>query len=466
MPPYAEIPAEQRVICEDLIFNRDEDALARFIHFYEQTAAANTQEKADPTAGMTVAERLHWKIVHRKKEGVEADIDMLIADRLGIHPRPPGRSLPRPSRRRGPTPQGEAAVDMLNSVLLPAMKEVGDLFGAGQLILPFVLQSAEVMKKTVAHLEQYLDKLDGASKGKVVLATVYGDVHDIGKNLVNTILSNNGYTVYDLGKQVPLNTIIEKAVEVGADAIGLSALLVSTSKQMPLCVQELHRRGLSSRCWWAARRSTKQYGQRIMFVGEEEPYEPGVFYCKDAFEGLETMDKLSDPNERGDLIGRISAEAEAEVKSVTGQSVSGQSGKTRPVNQLTNYQSTNIPAPAFWGSRVIRDMPLEMVFQHLDIDELYRLQWGAKNTHGDEWVKLKAEFEARLDRMKREALRSGYLKPQAVYGYFPAQSSGKDAGQVLIPIEQQREIATLNFRAKRDRIICVWLITSRRSNRA
>jgi 5-methyltetrahydrofolate--homocysteine methyltransferase len=140
----------------------------------------------------------------------------------------------------GASPQGLEAVAVLNNVLLPAMKQVGDLFGAGQLILPFVLQSAEVMKKTVSHLEHYLDRLEGTSKGKVVLATVYGDVHDIGKNLVNTILSNNGYTVYDLGKQVPVNTIIEKALEVGADAIGLSALLVSTSKQMPIMVLELH----------------------------------------------------------------------------------------------------------------------------------------------------------------------------------------------------------------------------------
>ena len=133
---------------------------------------------------------------------------------------------------------------VLNEVLLPAMKEVGDKFGAGELILPFVLQSAEVMKKAVAHLEKFLERKEGYTKGKVVLATVYGDVHDIGKSLVNTILSNNGYTVFDLGKQVPVNTIIDKAMEVGADAIGLSALLVSTSKQMPLCVQELDRRGL------------------------------------------------------------------------------------------------------------------------------------------------------------------------------------------------------------------------------
>ena len=137
-------------------------------------------------------------------------------------------------------------MDVLNGVLLPAMKEVGDKFGAGELILPYVLQSAEVMKRSVAHLEQYLEKVEGVSKGKVILATVYGDVHDIGKSLVNTILSNNGYTVYDLGKQVPVNVILDKAVEVGADAIGLSALLVSTSRQMPLCAQELHHRGSPS----------------------------------------------------------------------------------------------------------------------------------------------------------------------------------------------------------------------------
>ena len=132
---------------------------------------------------------------------------------------------------------------MLNNVLLPAMKEVGDKFGAGELILPFVLQSAEVMKKAVNQLENYLERLEGSTKGNVVLATVYGDVHDIGKNLVNTILTNNGYTVHDLGKQVPISQIIDKAVEVNATAIGLSALLVSTSKQMPLCVKELHHAG-------------------------------------------------------------------------------------------------------------------------------------------------------------------------------------------------------------------------------
>src|SRR5206468_2491687 len=200
--------------------------------------------------------------------------------------------------------QNDAAVDILNNVLLPAMKEVGDKFGAGELILPYVLQSAEVMKKTVAHLEQYLEKVEGVTKGKVVLATVFGDVHDIGKSLVNTILSNNGYTVYDLGKQVPVNVILDKAVEVGADAIGLSALLVSTSKQMPLCAQELHRRGLTFPVIVGGAAINRRFGYRVNWVDEarETLYEPGVYYCKDAFEGLSVVDQLVDRRRREQLV--------------------------------------------------------------------------------------------------------------------------------------------------------------------
>ena len=172
----------------------------RFIeHFSGSTAPVGAAETADPYAGMAPASASTRRSSTASKEGIEEQID------AGAQ-----------RARRGA---------VLNEVLLPAMKEVGDKFGAGELILPFVLQSAEVMKRAVAHLEQFLEKREGYTKGKVVLATVYGDVHDIGKNLVNTILSNNGYTVYDLGKQVPVNTIIEKAEEVGADAIGLSALL-------------------------------------------------------------------------------------------------------------------------------------------------------------------------------------------------------------------------------------------------
>src|SRR5262249_30400665 len=161
--------------------------------------------------------------------------------------------------------------------------------------------------------EKLLDKKEGQTKGKVVLATVYGDVHDIGKSLVNTILSNNGYTTYDLGKQVPSNVIIDKAIEVGATAIGLSALLVSTSKQMPLIVNELARRGLQYPVLIGGAAINRKFGRRILFTESGNPYEPGVFYCKDAFEGLDSMEKLIDPAERGDFVGRNLAEAREEI---------------------------------------------------------------------------------------------------------------------------------------------------------
>ena len=193
------------------------------------------------------------------------------------------------------------------------MKDVGDKFGAGELILPFVLQSAEVMKKAVQHLEKFLEKSEGYTKGRVVLATVYGDVHDIGKSLVNTILSNNGYTVYDLGKQVPVNTIIEKAVEVNADAIGLSALLVSTSKQMPLCVQELDKRGIHIPVMIGGAAINRRFGRRAMFVDGERAYDAGVFYCKDAFEGLDTMDVLQDDARKADFVEKLMADAHKDI---------------------------------------------------------------------------------------------------------------------------------------------------------
>ncbi|TLN17208.1 methionine synthase, partial [bacterium] len=283
--PYAEIAGEERALAEDLIFNQRTDALQRLIDYFSQSDKGPAQ-KVDLTQAtlqaMTPEQRLHWRILHRHKEEIEADIDAVVL---------------RDGQNRH-----ETAVNLLNSVLLPAMKEVGDKFGSGELILPFVLQSAEVMKKAVAHLENYLERKEGVTKGTVVLATVYGDVHDIGKNLVKTILSNNGYTVVDLGKQVPAEQIISKAVELKADAIGLSALLVSTSKQMPLIVNELQRRGLRFPVMIGGAAINRRFGRRILLTEGGEFYQPGVFYCKDAFEGLATMDALTDGANREQLL--------------------------------------------------------------------------------------------------------------------------------------------------------------------
>jgi 5-methyltetrahydrofolate--homocysteine methyltransferase len=252
----------------------------------------------------------------------------------------------------------------------------------------------------------------------VVIATVYGDVHDIGKNLVKTILANNGYTVIDLGKQVPAETIITKAVEANATAIGLSALLVSTSKQMPLIVNEMQRRGHKIPILVGGAAINRRFGRRILFTEGGEAYEPGVFYCKDAFEGLDTMESLIDPRRKPAMLEQLRKDADMEM---------GRASQTKQ-SAVSGQRSVVVPAPvalpAKLGQRVVKDMPLEMVLKHLNINELYRLSWGAKNTHGKEWEKLKADFDARLAKMTKEALKDGWLKPQAVYGYFPCQADG------------------------------------------
>jgi 5-methyltetrahydrofolate--homocysteine methyltransferase len=400
--PYAEIPEEERLLMEDLIFNRRPDALQRVIEHYENIKTEVDESGAtDPTEGMTSEERLHWSILHRHKEGVEEAIDEII------------------NRKANPSDH-ETAVDILNNTLLPAMKEVGDKFGAGELILPFVLQSAEVMKKAVTHLDNYLEKLEGVSKGKVVLATVYGDVHDIGKNLVKTILANNGYEVNDLGKQVPAEEIISKAAEIDADAIGLSALLVSTSKQMPLIVNELQRRGHQIPVLIGGAAINRRFGWRILFTEDEEKYQPGVFYCADAFEGLEVMEQLIDKDKRADLLEDLYAKADNEAgREFKVGKKAVKAGKTVP-------QAEKIPTPTQWGPRTVQEMPLEIVFEHLSINELYRLSWGAKNARGEEWEQLQADFGKRLSKMKQEALITNWLKPQGVYGYWPGQSLGDD----------------------------------------
>jgi len=322
-------------------------------------------------------------------------------------------------------------------VLLPAMKEVGDKFGAGELILPFVLQSAEVMKRAVAQLENYLDKIEGYTKGTVVLATVFGDVHDIGKSLVNTILTNNGYTVVDLGKQVPIQTIVDAAQEHDATAIGLSALLVSTSKQMPACIQELHAKELPYPVLIGGAAINRAFGYRALYPAgkdSDEIYEPGVFYCKDAFEGLAVMDQLVDEDARGALVNKLRAgatafrekgEEPAEELDLADDSVRSQARADAP-----------IPTPPFWG---VREIPVDLdeVYRHLDTHVLFKLHWGGRGVKGEAWQTLLLEdFRPRLERMWRE---QSYLHPRALLGFFPCYALGNDI-VVLDPEDRATEL--------------------------
>ncbi len=428
--PYAEISESERELADDLVYNRREDALERFIAHFESKGAEDAEEAGDPTEGMEPEEALHWHILRRKKDGVEDWIDRSV-EKIG-------------------------AVPTLNQVLLPAMKEVGDKFGAGELILPFVLQSAEVMKRAVARLENYLDRIEGHTKGKVVIATVFGDVHDIGKSLVNTILTNNGYTVVDLGKQVPIDTIIDAAVENEADAIGLSALLVSTSKQMPACIQELHTRGLEFPVLIGGAAINRDFGRRVLYpYGKEsdEVYEPGVFYCKDAFAGLDTIDALVDEAARESLVVKIRDEAHE----LRNRPVEEDTGPPTTDDSVRSSVRTDnpVPTPPFWGAREV-EVDLDEVYPYLDRHVLFKLHWGGRGNKGEDWRRIveghdgDEGFAPKLERMWSE---QDYLNPRARLGYFPCNSDGNEL-VIFDPADHDRELERLVFprQPRHDRI--------------
>jgi 5-methyltetrahydrofolate--homocysteine methyltransferase len=428
--PYGEISENERQLADDLVFNRSEDALEKFIAHFESKGPEEEAEAADPTAGMEPEEALHWHILRRRKEGVEEWIDKSV-EKIG-------------------------AVPTLNQVLLPAMKEVGDKFGAGELILPFVLQSATVMKRAVAQLENYLERMEGHTKGKVVIATVFGDVHDIGKSLVNTILTNNGYTVIDLGKQVPIDRIIDAAVEHEADAIGLSALLVSTSKQMPACIQELHSRELDFPVLIGGAAINRDFGRRVLYpLGKDsdEVYEPGVFYCKDAFAGLDTVDALVDGDARTALVEKIRSEAKTfrEKPVVIDNSPPVTDDSVRSMVRA----DAPIPAPPAFGVEEV-EINFEEVYPYLDRHVLFKLHWGGRGRKGEAWRKIvegdgdDEGFAPKLERMWRE---QDYLHPRAKIGYFPANAFGNEL-IVFDPEDHDRELERLSFprQPKHDRI--------------
>ncbi|MGI9149544.1 MAG: methionine synthase [Chloroflexota bacterium] len=431
LTPYAEIDAEHRSLAEDLIYNRREDALTRFLAAFEGVDVSPHTDTAEDDADQPTDQRIHGRILHRKREGIEALLDDAVGQRLPSYA----------DAETEKTARSLATVAVLNDVLLPAMKDVGDRFGAGELILPFVLQSAEVMKRSVSHLEQYLEKQAGYSKGSIVVATVFGDVHDIGKSLLITILSNNGYTVHDLGKQVPVNTIVQAAIDNKADAIGLSALLVSTSKQMPLCIQELDRRGIHLPVLIGGAAINRAFGRRSAVMPDGRVYEPAVFYCKDVFEGLSTMDSLTDPARMPAFVEHVRAEIEAERD---------RKPEPPPVARATPRPGAGprrdlaVPKPPFWGARRVR-ADLQTAWQYLDHNTLFRHHWGGHKAKGEEYDRIIREvFEPELASLSQAALRDGWLEPLIVSGYFPCNSAG-DQLIVFDPETASREVARLDF---------------------
>lgn len=402
--PYGELEETSRQRAEDLLFHRRADALNRFITFFE----TRQEEESDPAAAReslldpaaTLAENILKRRSFRLKETVEALIGPL----------------------RGPEASGKA-VETLNTVLLPAMKEVGDRFGRGEIILPFVLQSAEVMKETVDLLEGYLEKGSGPSRGRVILATVAGDVHDIGKNLVGTILSNNGYTVVDLGKQVPVETLVDEIEKNGADALGLSALLVSTSLQMALAVKELAKRKICLPVLVGGAAINEAFAREISLLDDGSSYSGGVYYCRDAFEGLSRLNSLA--ADRG-------IPKQPAINAGKPETPAGKAPLPRkPSRAQAALPLHPVPRPPFLGY-CRPELPAKGVVDLINRKQLFLLHWGASKAEKTLRPGILEDMEERYRRLAEESLEKGYIHPQGLYGFFPVASDG-DTLLVLSP---------------------------------
>ncbi|QUC65613.1 dihydropteroate synthase [Nitrosopumilus sp. K4] len=406
--PYGEIDEKERKLAEDLIFNSHPNALSELISYFEKAGPQGTTEtkKVDVDPSWPPGKRANFRIVNRLKDGIQNDVVESIAEKINkkeiIVETDGVLSLNAP-----PEVTHDGAIRTLNEDLLPAMKEVGDKFGSGELILPFVLKSAECMKAAVGGLEKYLVKEEGSSKGKLVLGTVYGDVHDIGKNLVKTIFQNNGYTVYDLGKQVPLQKFLDKIDEVHPDAIGLSALLVSTSKQMQFFVEHARKNNLSIPILCGGAAINSNYINRI--AKEGGIYESGVFYCNTMFEGLKTMDALI--SDKPKLLSQWKEKLE-NWKEKSAPQIDTANLPKSDVKPVTPPLATSLGEPIRLRSNQIK---MDEVWEMIDKKSLFKLSWGLRGKAGSE---SEADHEILLNEWKIRIIREKLFEPEIVYGYF------------------------------------------------
>ena len=414
--PYGEIDPKEKKLAEDLIFNAQPNALSDLISYFEKTGSQSgtASKKVDVDPSWSPGKRANFRIVNRLKDGIQNDVVSAIADKLGknelIKDTDGILSL---DAAQAITHDG--AIRTLNEDLLPAMKEVGDKFGAGELILPFVLKSAECMKAAVGELEKYLVKEEGTSKGKLVLGTVYGDVHDIGKNLVKTIFQNNGYSVYDLGKQVPLQKFLEKIEEVKPDAVGLSALLVSTSKQMKFFVEHARKNNMAIPILCGGAAINSNYINRI--AKEDGIYEPGVFYCNTMFEGLKTMDVLI-----SDGKPKLLADWKEKLENWKEKSPEIVDQDTLPKSEI---QPVMPPTPKLIGEPIrLKSDQINMteVWTLIDKKSLFKLSWGLRGKSGAE---SESEHEQLLTEWKIRIIREKLFEPEIVYGYFKCHNKGR-----------------------------------------
>ena len=414
--PYGEIDEKEKKLAEDLIFNTHPNALSDLITYFENAGpqSGTASKKVDVDPSWPAGKRSNFRIVNRLKDGIQNDVVSAIAEKLGkndiIKDTDGILSLDAPKEVTH-----DGAIKTLNEDLLPAMKEVGDKFGSGELILPFVLKSAECMKAAVGELEKYLVKEEGTSKGVLVLGTVYGDVHDIGKNLVKTIFQNNGYTVHDLGKQVPLQKFLEKIDETKPDAIGLSALLVSTSKQMKFFVEHARKNNMTIPILCGGAAINSNYINRI--AKEDGIYEPGVFYCNTMFEGLKTMDVLV-----SDQKPKLLADWKEKLENWKEKSKVDVDPNTLPKSDIKPVKA---PTPKTIGEPIrLKGDQINMaeVWTMIDKKSLFKLSWGLRGKAGSE---SEDDHEQLLTEWKMRIIREKLFEPEIVYGYFKCHNKDR-----------------------------------------
>ena len=410
-----DIPSQDRKLAEDLVLNRGKDPLSRYIdNFSGKVPSASGQDAR--VEEMSVSDRIKKCLLDRDKTSIVPLLDE--------------------------ARETMAAEDIINNVLMDAMREVGDKLDSGEMVLPYVLQSAEVMKKAIEHLEQFISLENTGKKGKIILATVFGDVHDIGKNLVKMVLENNGFTVIDLGKQVPVERIVEEAKKQDVDAVGLSALLVSTARHMKVCVQSLHDAGLEYPVLIGGAPTNKRFAREISALKDDSIYKGGVFYSKDAFTGLKIMQAMDDPEGKRRTLDEYYNQFGTENKSVRAQ-------EHKPHGaSIENRESRieKVPTPPFFGPRALSNIPADDVFAYIDEHLLFDIAWGSKLKDPEaKELFIEKEYRPLLGELKEEAIRNNWLDLKAVYGYFKCRVNGEnidlidDSGEVIESIQFPRD---------------------------
>jgi 5-methyltetrahydrofolate--homocysteine methyltransferase len=433
--PLHKIPPEELRIAEDLIFDRRHegyDPLHAFIALFENRAIETNEKKG---RSEKLEDRLAQRIVDGDRQGLEADLNLAM--------------------------ESYKPLDIINNILLEGMKTVGELFGAGKMQLPFVLQSAETMKAAVRFLEPHMERVAGQEKGTVVLATVRGDVHDIGKNLVDIILTNNGYRVINLGIKQPIGTILEAAVAHKANAVGMSGLLVKSTVVMRENLEEMSRQGLDLPVMLGGAALTRRYVEEDCV----KAYAAGrVAYARDAFDGLGLMDKI--------VAGKFDAHLDEVRAKNDGRAVKpsrklGRAADPRPMRavdfdeiRLRRAELTRnipVPQPPFWGPRTIDRVSPKAVVPYLNERMLYQFQWGYRKdgktlAEYREWAKQ--ELRPVLHRILDVAIREEILVPQAAYGYWPCAAEGNDV--ILFDVGGQHELTRFSFpRQNKDDGLCI-----------